>query len=438
VAVPHRDGMTPGALARAMSLPRSTTAVAAGVGVLGLASFGYLVVAGRALGPERFGTVAIYWVVLNTLGAGLFLPLEQHVSRELAGGAGRDAAAGTDGRRVVRRAVGIAAAALALLALVAALGHRPVAETFFGGSTPLVAALVAGTAAMAVSYICRGVFAGLASWPLYGAHLAIDGLVRFGGACLLALAGVDTALPYAVVVVVGLLASTVTTVPAAARPVAGGRTASWGHLGHTLGWLLVASVSGLALLNAAPLAVELLADGAGTAAAVGNFVAALTLARIPLLLFAAVQASLLPALSRHVAAGDRARFAATLRALSLGILGLGALSGAAAMGLGPETLRLVFGPAFDVDRVDLALLALATAGLMLVTTLGQALIAAARYRAAALAPLLGVAVFTGAATLGGAALERRVSLALLLAVTITVLALGAQVRTSGRTWAAAP
>jgi asparagine N-glycosylation enzyme membrane subunit Stt3 len=50
-------------------------------------------------------------------------------------------------------------------------------------------------------------------------------------------------------------------------------------------------------------------------------------------------------------------------------------------------------PAFEIDRVDLALLAVATAGLMLVTTLGQALIATARYRSAALAPLLGVAVF---------------------------------------------
>ena len=69
---------------RATCLPRSTTVVAAGVGVLGLASLGFLAVAGRALGPERFGALAIFWVLLNTLGAGLFLPLEQHVSRELA------------------------------------------------------------------------------------------------------------------------------------------------------------------------------------------------------------------------------------------------------------------------------------------------------------------------------------------------------------------
>jgi O-antigen/teichoic acid export membrane protein len=423
--------MTPGTLARATSLPRSTTAVAAGVGVLGLASFGYLVVAGRALGPERFGTVAIYWVVLNTLGAGLFLPLEQHVSRELAAGAD------VDGRRVLRRALGIAGAVLVLLTVVAGLGRRPVADAFFGGSTSLVAVLVAGTAAMAASYTCRGAFAGLGSWQRYGTHLALDGLVRFAGACLLALSGSDTVLPYAAVIVVGLVVSTVATVPGAPRPAAGGRPAPWGDLGRTLGWLLIASVSGLALLNAAPLAVELLADGAGTAATVGNFVAALTLARIPLFLFSAVQASLLPALSRHVGTGDRGRFAATLRSLTLGILGLGVVTGAVALAVGPQTLRLVFGPAFAIDRVDVALLAVSTAGLMLVTTLGQALIATARYRSAALAPLLGVAVFAVASTTGDAPLERRVSVALLLSVTVTVLALAAQVRVAGRAWAGA-
>jgi O-antigen/teichoic acid export membrane protein len=168
---------------------------------------------------------------------------------------------------------------------------------------------------------------------------------------------------------------------------------------------------------------------------VGNFVAALTLARIPLFLFSAVQASLLPALSRHVGAGDRQRFAAVLRSLVLGILGLGAVSGVGALAVGPQALRLVFGPAFAVDRVDVALLALSTAGLMLVTTLGQALIATAHYRGAALAPLVGVAVFVLAATTGDAPLERRVSLALLLSVAVTVLALAVQVRAAGRRWA---
>ena len=429
--------MTPGVLARATSLPRSTTAVAVGVGVLGLASFGYLVVAGRALGPERFGTVAVFWIVLNTLGAGLFLPLEQHVSRELAAGRSDGGAAGVDGRRVLRRALGLSAAVTVVLVLVAGLLRGPLADAFFGGSGWLVVTLVVGTATMALSYTCRGAFAGLGSWPRYGAHLAIDGVVRFGGACVLALSGADTALPYAVVVVVGLVVSLLATVPGAPRPAAGGRPAPWGDLGRTLGWLLVASLSGLALLNAAPLAVELLADGQETAATVGNFVAALTLARVPLFLFSAVQASLLPALSRQVAAGDRSRFTATLRTLVLGILGLGAVSGLAALAVGPEVLRLVFGPAFAVDRLDVALLALATAGLMLVTSLGQALIATAHYRASALAPLLGVAVFVLAATTGDAPLERRVSVALLLSVSVTVLALAVQLILAGRRWAGA-
>ncbi|MCY7301296.1 MAG: hypothetical protein LH616_19070, partial [Ilumatobacteraceae bacterium] len=37
------------------------------------------------------------------------------------------------------------------------------------------------------SYTCRGAFAGLGSWQRYASHLAIDGIVRFTGACLLGL-----------------------------------------------------------------------------------------------------------------------------------------------------------------------------------------------------------------------------------------------------------
>ena len=418
---------------RATCLPRSTTVVAAGVGVLGLASLGFLAVAGRALGPERFGALAIFWVVLHTLGAGLFLPLEQHVSRELAS----DVGSGVDGRRVLRLAVTIAAVVVVALGVITALGRNLVADALFGGNTSLVVALVAGTAAMAVSYVARGAFAGLGSWQRYGSHLAIDGLVRFAGACLLALAGADTASPYAFVVVLGLLASTAVTLPAATRPAAGGRPASWDAVGRTLAWLLVASLSGLLLLNAAPLAVQVLAGSDSTAADVGNFVAALTLARIPLFLFSAVQASLLPALSQHVGQGDGARFTSTLRGLSIGILGLGAITGLAALAVGPAALQVVFGPAFQVDRIDLGLLALATSGLMLVTTLGQALIALARYRAAALAPLLGVAVFALGATAVEGPLVRGVCVSLLLAVTVTILALTGQVRVAHRTWVAA-
>jgi hypothetical protein len=258
-AVPLRDGVTRGVLAAAARLPRSTTAVAVGVGVLGLASFGYLVVAGRALGPERFGTVAIFWVVLNTLGAGLFLPLEQHVSRELA------ADADVDGRRVLRRALGLSAAVLGLLVAVAALLRDQLADALFAGSTGLVVALVAGTAAMAASYTCRGAFAGLGSWQRYGSHLAVDGVVRLAGACLLALAGSDSTLAYAAVVVVGLAVSVVVTVPGrrsrrrrpggpVGRPRPDARLAA-GRLGVRAG-----------AAQRAPLGVELLSEGAGAPA----------------------------------------------------------------------------------------------------------------------------------------------------------------------------
>jgi hypothetical protein len=299
--------MTPGALAKGdRACPAAPPPSPLGVGVLGLASFGYLVVAGRALGPERFGTVAIYWVVLNTLGAGLFLPLEQHVSRDLAAGArsrGRRAPGPAAGRQHRHGGAGAAD-------VVAWLARDPVADAFFGGSTPLVVALVAGTAAdggvLHVPRRLRGarVVAALRDAP---------GDRRPGP--------VRRRLPARAVRAPTPRSRTPRSsssgwsprrsppCPGAPSPAAGGRPPRGATSGRTLGWLLVASVSGLALLNAAPARRRAAGDGAGTAATVGNFVAALTLARIPLFLFSAVQASLLPALSRHVGAGRPQRFA---------------------------------------------------------------------------------------------------------------------------------
>ena len=63
---------------------RQVGPVAAGLGVLGLASFAFLSVSGRALGPAELAPLGTLWVLINAIGPALFQPLEQEVGRAVA------------------------------------------------------------------------------------------------------------------------------------------------------------------------------------------------------------------------------------------------------------------------------------------------------------------------------------------------------------------
>ncbi|OMQ15445.1 hypothetical protein A7K94_0209425 [Modestobacter sp. VKM Ac-2676] len=80
--------------------------VAAGLGVLGLASFAFLAVSGRALGPAELAPLVTLWVLINALGPALFQPLEQEVGRTVA----HRAALGDGARPVFLRACLLASA----------------------------------------------------------------------------------------------------------------------------------------------------------------------------------------------------------------------------------------------------------------------------------------------------------------------------------------
>jgi O-antigen/teichoic acid export membrane protein len=173
-------------------------------------------------------------------------------------------------------------------------------------------------------------------------------------------------------------------------------------------------VSAAVVLNVSPLAVELLAGPAEVDAA-GRFLNALLVARVPLFLFQAVQASLLPKLSALAADQKFDEFRRVLgRLLALvGSLGLAAVVGCALVG--HRVVEVAFGAEFAVDRRDMVLLAASSAVLMVVLCLAQALIAYRCQGRMALAWLVGLAAFPLVLALGGD-LFLRVELALLATV----------------------
>jgi O-antigen/teichoic acid export membrane protein len=192
--------------------------------------------------------------------------------------------------------------------------------------------------------------------------------------------------------VAGSFAAVVTALAGQRGLMAPGSHSSNAEVSTALGSLLVASLATQFMFNGGTVVVQLLASPSEQRAA-GTFLNGRVLAFVPLFLFQAVTAALLPRLASLHSRGADAEFRRTLLRL-LGLVCV--LGGAAILGafvLGPTVLRLVFGPAFTLTSRDLSLLAAACTALMAAQALGQGLIASSDYRGVVAGWVTGVATF---------------------------------------------
>jgi O-antigen/teichoic acid export membrane protein len=358
-----------------------------GVGVLGASAYVFLAGAGRALGPEAFAPVSVAWTLVATVAVGLLAPLEQETGRLTAG-----RVANGEGAGAVARVSGLLALlVVGPLVVVGVLAREPLADLLLRGSVDLLFACLAAVLVLAAAHVARGVLAGYGRFGRYGVQLGVEGAVRGIGAMLLLLLGTTAASPYVWLLAVAPALGVLLTLPPRAdlRP---GPPQPVGEVAQHLGLLLgTAAVSG-AMINSGPVLVELLGGGSGPDAAV--FFAVLVVARVPLFLFAAVQAVVIPSLATARVAGAAAYRRVLLRLY--GVVGLLALAGVLVFGLaGPELVRLSFGPGYDAGRDVALLLSLGAGAFMLATFSGQALVAAARHRDALVGWVVGAAVLAG-------------------------------------------
>lgn len=406
------------ALARATSiLPRGSGTVGAWLLVTGLASYGFLTVTGRALGPERYGGLSALWALGFLLGPGACLPIEQEVSRALASRRAR----GLGGGPVVRRAA-IGTAVLAAVLVGAALAAGPwLVDELFDGETLLLAGLVLLLAGYTLEYLVRGVLAGNARFGPYGGLLGAEAGSRLLVSVVLVAAGVATAGPYGVVLGLAPFVGVAVALRRRDGLVTPGPPAPWRELTSALGWLLAGSLFAQALVNAGPLLVQLLAPTTDDAAT-GQFLASLVIARIPVFLFQGVQAALLPRLAGHAGAGQVRDLASETRRMTVAVSALCVVATAGAWLLGPAIVRIAFGPDFALDRRDLALLAAASCVYLLGLTLSQALIALRRQSRVAIGWGVGI-VALAVVTIVGHDLLLRVELGFLAGAVSAAIAM---------------
>ncbi len=356
-------------------LPEGTLAVGAGLIVSGIAAYGFLAISARALGPSRYAPLGVLWALMFVAGPGFFLPLEQEVGRALA----ERRAQGLGGGPLIRRACLAGGAVATMLVLVTAASSNLLLDELFDSKMLLLAGFMFGLTGYFTEHLLRGTLSGNGRFGTYGVVIGAEAALRLAACVALAVVGIDTAGPYGLALGLAPFAATAIGVRRERhRLVTPGPDAPWAELTAALGYLLAASVLAQLLVNSGVLAVQLLASQ-GESEVAGRFLNGLIIARVPLFMFQAVQASLLPALAAHAGAGRHHDFRAGLKRLLMVVVGIGVLATIVAWAIGHQVVDILFGAGFELSRTDLAYLAGASAAYMLALALAQALIALSAY-----------------------------------------------------------
>jgi O-antigen/teichoic acid export membrane protein len=365
-----------------------------GIASTGVVTFAYFSVASHVLGDVDYKGVSLLWSVMFVIVSVIYRPIEQLLSRTIAGRRARGVETGHPLRTPMLIQAGFAVAFLG-----AALAFRHVLQhDVFDGANALYWVLVAGVLAYAASYFARGWLAGHQWFALYGGLVFMESFSRllFAVAVAIGIASGQTAValgmaaaPFVSLVVVPLAFARRPAV-GEARDETDEEALGLARGGRFAVCVLAIMAAEQTLLNAGVLTVNATATNAAAAGYVFNV---LLIARAPLQLFQAVQGSLLPHLAGLEVTSGRAQFE---RAIRLTILAIAGFAGAVALGLlaiGPFAMGVLFDDAATYGRFGLAAVALGMGAHLAAGTLNQAALARDHAGSAAAAWLVSAVVF---------------------------------------------
>jgi O-antigen/teichoic acid export membrane protein len=375
----------------------SVAPVGGGLALVGLAAYVVLALAGHTLPARDYAAAASMFLLTAIVGPGVFAAVEQQTNHEVSA---RLAAGANPGPAV--RAATVITAGLAGIMSVGVLALGPVlVPRVFAGHTALLVATVLAVLGAAAAYLLRGVFAGQRRYRWYGVSLAAEGLARLLPCVALVLLGWASTDRFGFVFALGCGVAAVVTLPAlrgrgAPRPERAGEPVRLRPLAGAVGLLAGASCLTLLVTNLGPVVLtsRVGAEHADAELA-ASFVSLFLLARIPLFLFAPVQAFLLPSLTAAAGRGDLAAVRGGIRAVLLAVAAVGLPGVLGAWLLGPWASRVLFDAPTELPRLVAGLLGLSTVAMMVAAILQPALVALGRNRAAMLAWAVSSALFVG-------------------------------------------
>jgi O-antigen/teichoic acid export membrane protein len=377
-------------LAARAPVPEGTFAVGAGLVIAGLATYAFQILAFRNLNKLDYGALNTLWVVVFVLAPGIFLPLEQEVGRAMAA----RRVHGIGGAPIVRRAatLGGAFAGLMTVAVIIVAFTTSLVSRLFANHPGLVLCLIVALFTFGIEYLARGVFAGSGNFGAYGVSMAAEALLRLAPCIPLALVAAKNPVWFGLCLAIPPLLATAISLRGRTGLMEPGPPAPYGEISANLGYLLGGSLFAQVLGYAPFIGAQALAKS-NQRTEVADFIVGLFLSRIPIVLFQAVQAALLPGLTSMVSAGRDDEFRVGVRRLVIVVVGIGVLGVAAGWLVGPWAGGLLFGAKFNLGRSDVALLATGSGLFILSLTMSQALIALSGHAFTMYAWLIGLVTF---------------------------------------------
>lgn len=367
-------------------LPEGTIPVGIGLFIAGITAYAFFKVGQLALGKEDFKPIVALWFTTFALVPGFLLPVEQELGRALA----HRRALNDGGKPVIQKMLPLAGGLTTVLIVATLVASPWLTRDMFEGYWSVTAALIITIIAFAPMHIARGIASGSGRFTAYGLILGIDGATRIISCVVLWQLNVTSVGAYAMAVALSPIVAVLFVSARGDMKSQQGPPANFAELTPNLSWLLLGSVMAAALVNAGPIGVDVLANtsDAEKVTAFGNGV---LLSRIPLFLFQAVQASLLPRLARLAAKGNLDEFVQGLSLLLKIVVGVAVLGTAGSYVLGPWALDIMYDG--GLDRSTLTLLALASGMYMLCIAIAQAVIALRGHRWVAIGWLSAVVTF---------------------------------------------
>ncbi len=404
------------------ALPEGAVTIAIGLIIAGAATYAFFRVGASALGgDEEFAPIAAMWFAMFALAPGFFLPIEQELGRALA----HRRALGEGGRPVVTKIAALTLVVSIVVVVGLAISSPWLTGSYFSGDWLMFAALIIGFLSYAPVHLSRGICSGQGRFTPFAVVVASDGVMKIAGTVALTAIGITAAGAYAFAIAVAPLFAVVAIGLRGSLRTEPGPPAQWREITQNFGWLLLGTACAAVLLNAGPIAANILASE-NEADAVTRFSYGVLLARVPLFMFQAIQASLLPRLARLAAQRSFDEFRRGLRLLVIVVAGIGVAGTIFGALLGPWTLRLVYDA--DLGGRTLTMLALSSALYMMALAVSQAVLALEDHAYVALGWVISLITFVIGTWLSSDDVFQRIEIGLVASSAAAVIAFGLRLR----------
>jgi O-antigen/teichoic acid export membrane protein len=385
---------------------RLASFLAIGVGLTGVITYAYFLIASHVLSKPDYGQITVLWSAVFITISTLYRPIEQLLSRHISEHRLKGEPVGGTMRVAATIQLGLGA----IFAVLALALRGPIQNDLLEGNETLYWVFFSAVLFYAASYFARGFLAGSQRFGLFVALILSESCFRTVFALLVAVSVLSGQSAVAIgIVAAPALSLMVVPFAFARRAKRQGQAGLPGReapdtpdedqvsLRHGTGFaaaVLVVMFSEQAFLNAGPLIVR----GLQGAAAAGFIFNVLMIARAPLQLFQAVSTSILPHLTRLHTSGTAEGEREFHRTVRMVLLGLAAFTSVALVFMalaGPTAMQIAFSKKFTYDREGLLLVTLGMGLYLSSVTVNQACVAQGQVRRAAVRWIACAALFIG-------------------------------------------